>query len=125
MPKSIRVVHRRVGISNPQQPCRRAAIAKCRHSCRPAQPPSAANSPPSPPLLHNAAPHSSKVWVCLGQVLPNYLEMKGNAYLTVQHNSTTILLHAFNPVPTMLCYVIYYHGDKKYPYYTYFLIIWT
>ena len=101
-----------------------AAIAKRRHRCRAPAPPSAANSPPSPPLLHNAAPHSSKVWVCLGQVLPNYLEMKANAHLNVwlevkwlQHGDIAV----FNFVPTRLCYVIYYHGYKKYPYYKYIL----
>ena len=72
MPKSIRVVHRRVGISNPQQPshCRRSA------------PPTARRAVAATAAQCSAAAFKQSLG-CLGQVLPNYLEMKANAHLTV------------------------------------------
>ena len=73
MPKSIRVVHRRVGISNPQQPNR----------CRRSAPPTARRAVATTAAQCSAAFKQSLG--CLGQVLPNYLEMKANAHLTVWH----------------------------------------
>ena len=72
MPKSIRVVHRRVGISNPQQPshCRRSA------------PPTARRAAVAATAAQCSAAFKQSLG-CLGQVLPNYLEMKANAHLTV------------------------------------------
>ena len=47
--------------------------------------------------------------------------ISGYIYLSCVHNGRNSLLYSgcalsINPVPTRLCRVIYYHGDKKYPF---------